>query len=462
MAEPEIKQLLDIRSAHLAKNLKLSYSNTAAGPIYAQSAAGQFLYDEKKKCYLDCINNVAHLGHSHPAVLHSCIEQLQLINTNTRYLYPSLPLYIKELLETFPGELNYSAGAVCFLVNSGSEANDLALRIARCATTSLVPELIVVDSAYHGATEACIEISPYKFHGLGGAGKPQNVHIADIPDGYRGKYKYNDRAAGEKYAELIQLIIQQQIHSKNKKLCAFICESVLSCAGQVFLPPNYLSTAYNFVRAAGGICIADEVQVGLGRLGSHFWAFETQRVVPDIVTLGKPLGNGFPLAAVICRASVAQKFNNGMEYFNSFGGSSLSCAVGLAVLRTIKQENLQENAEVVGHYLLEKLRILQGKHEIIGDVRGQGLFVGVELVRSRESLEPATAETERIVNSVRSIEVGSCSGILLGSDGRYNNVIKLKPPMCFNQANVDTLIAALDIAISQLHSTDNIKLDSKL
>ena len=324
---------------------------------------------------------------------------------------------------------------VCFFVNSGSEANDLALRMARNHTGQ--KDIIVVDGAYHGNTTANLEISPYKFNGPGGKGAEPHIHKVPMPDIYRGLYRANNDEAGKKYADHVQAAIEQ-IQQNGKNVAAFICESLLGCGGQIVLPDNYLKQAFRHVRNAGGVCIADEVQVGFGRVGTHFWGFETQHVVPDIVTLGKPIGNGHPLAAVITTPEIAESFNNGMEYFNTTGGNPVSCAVGMAVLDVIEQEKLQENALRVGTRLKTGLEKLKEKFPIIGDVRGLGLFIGVELVRNRETLKPAANEASFIIERMKE------QGILISTDGPLYNVLKIKPPLVFNDVNADFFVETLE------------------
>jgi ethanolamine-phosphate phospho-lyase len=324
---------------------------------------------------------------------------------------------------------------VCYFVCSGSEANELALRLARTHTQR--KDIIVVDVAYHGNTTSLIDISPYKNEGPGGTGAPQYVHKVPMPDVYRGEYKKDDPQAGEKYARYVEETIEK-MKNDGSGVGAFICESLLGCGGQIVLPDRYLKEAYSHIRNAGGVCIADEVQVGLGRVGTHFWGFETQDVMPDIVTMGKPIGNGHPLAAVITKPEIAASFNNGMEYFNTFGGNPVSCAIGLAVLDVIAEEGLQEHARRVGIHLMEGLRALMESHALIGDVRGLGLFVGIELVLDRQTLEPAPEQAAYIANRMRD------RGILLSTDGPFHNVLKIKPPMVFTEENADFLVGTLN------------------
>ena len=380
---------------------------------------------------------MAHVGHSHPLVVRAASEQMAILNTNTRYLHEHLLEYCERLTATLPEPLS-----VVYLVNSGSEANELALRLARAHTGG--KDVIVVDSAYHGNTSAMIDLSPYKFDGRGGRGCPSWVHKVPMPDVYRGAHHGPD--AAKLYADYV-IEAARKIADTGQSLAAFFCESALSCGGQIILPRNYLSDVYTAVRNAGGVCVADEVQTGFGRAGTHFWMFETQGVVPDIVTLGKPIGNGHPLGAVITTREIAASFANGMEYFNTFGGNPVSCAVGLAVLDVIRDEELQQNALEVGDYLKQELRELQNKHSLIGDLRGLGLFLGIEFVRDPETLEPADSEAAQIVERMKE----RC--VLLSTDGPYHNVIKIKPPMVFSKADADLLISGLDCVVKDNFST---------
>jgi 4-aminobutyrate aminotransferase-like enzyme len=263
-----------------------------------------------------------------------------------------------------------------------------------------------------------------------------------MPDTYRGPFKADDPNAGEKYAADIKRVLEE-INEAGKRVSAFICESALGCGGQIILPDGYLKEAFAQVRRAGGVCIADEVQTGLGRVGSHFWAFETQGVVPDIVTIGKPLGNGHPLAAVVTTPEIAASFDNGMEYFNTFGGNPVSCAVGLALLDVIEEEGLQENALKVGAYLKSELEALRNRHPLIGDVRGQGLFIGVELVLNRETLEPAAKQAAYVVERMKE------SSILISTDGPLHNVLKIKPPILFSSVDANALLSLLDRVMAE-------------
>jgi 4-aminobutyrate aminotransferase-like enzyme len=388
----------------------------------------QYLYDTTGRRYLDTCNNVPHVGHQHPRVVQAAQRQTGVLNTNTRYLHKNIVQFAEELLATFPPELS-----VVYFVNSGSEANELALRMAR--NWSGQKDMLAIEVGYHGNTGGTIDVSSYKFDGKGGKGAPPQTHILPMPDVYRGKFKGQD--AAKSYAQYVDNIVDK-LKSEGRNVAGFIGESILSCGGQIVLPQGYLKSVYEKVRAVGGLCIADEVQVGFGRVGSHFWGFELQGVVPDIVTMGKPIGNGHPLAAVVTTPAVAEAFTNGMEYFNTFGGNPVSCAIGREVLQVIQDENLQENALKTGGYLIAGLKDLQDKHEIIGDVRGHGFFSGFELVTNRETLEPAAAQASYFANRMRE------NGFLMSTDGPLHNVIKIKPPMCFSQENVDFLLEWTD------------------
>jgi 4-aminobutyrate aminotransferase-like enzyme/Ser/Thr protein kinase RdoA (MazF antagonist) len=422
-------ELLSARQKHLGSSLSISYQ----APLHIVCGSRQYLYDADGRRFLDCVNNVAHVGHSHPRVVRAASDQMTILNTNTRYLHELLIEYSERLTATLPEPLS-----VVYLVCSGSEANELALRLARTHTGRT--EVIVVEGAYHGNTSAMIDLSPYKFDGRGGSGCPSWVHKVSMPDVYRGAH--HGPGAGRLFADDVAQAARQISDAENG-LAAFFCESALGCGGQIILPSGYLGEAYAAVRTAGGVCVADEVQTGFGRAGTHFWMFETQGVIPDIVTLGKPIGNGHPLGAVITTPEIAASFANGMEYFNTFGGNPVSCAAGLAVLDVIRDEELQQNAFEVGEYLKNGLRRLQNRHSLIGDVRGLGLFLGVELVRNRESLEPAGSEAAHLVERMKE------RGILLSTDGPLHNVIKIKPPLVFSQADADVLLSGLEAILSE-------------
>jgi 4-aminobutyrate aminotransferase-like enzyme/Ser/Thr protein kinase RdoA (MazF antagonist) len=391
--------LLERRRRHLGPSLSISYRE----PLHIIRGWRQNLYDSGGRAYLDCVNNVAHVGHCHPRVVRAAAGQMARLNTNTRYLDGNLVAYIERLTATLPPPLS-----VVYLVCSGSEANELALRLARAHTGR--ESVVVVETAYHGNTNALIDLSPYKFNGPGGLGRSPHVTVLPMPG---------------------------QPFTLPTDPAAFFCESALSCAGQVILPEGYLRGVYAAIRASGGVCIADEVQTGFGRAGSHFWMFETQGVVPDIVTLGKPIGNGHPMGAVITTPEIAASFANGMEYFNTFGGNPVSCAVGLAVLDVIRDEGLQENARVTGTYLTDGLRDLQRRHDAIRGVRGLGLFLGFDLPDERFATE--------LVNRMKD------RGVLLSTDGPRHDVIKIKPPIVFSRSDADLLLQRLDRVLAELH-----------
>jgi 4-aminobutyrate aminotransferase-like enzyme/Ser/Thr protein kinase RdoA (MazF antagonist) len=425
--------LVNTRRKHLGKSLSISYE----APLYMLRGMGVYLIDAEGQRYLDTVNNVAHVGHEHPRVVAAGQRQMGLLNTNTRYVHHKITELAAALLETFPEPLT-----VVHFVNSGSEANELALRMARAATGQ--KDIIAVERGYHGNTQACIDISSYKFDGKGGQGCPEHTHIVPLPDAFRGRYQGPE--CGDRYAEHVLEQIAK-IQDLGGEPAAFICESIISCGGQIELPQGYLNRAFESVRQAGGVCISDEVQVGCGRVGSHFWGFQIHDVVPDIVTIGKPLGNGHPLAAVICTGDVAEAFANGMEYFNTFGGNPVSCAIGLEVLDVIREENLQQHALEVGNYLKKGLQELQTKHSIIADIRGQGLFLGFELTDAEK--KPLTRKAGYLANRMRDL------GVLKSSDVKDNNVLKIKPPMVFSRENADALLMRLDQVCSETLMQDD-------
>jgi 4-aminobutyrate aminotransferase-like enzyme/Ser/Thr protein kinase RdoA (MazF antagonist) len=420
------EDIMEARQDHIGKSLSVSYGQ----PLKIQRGHMQYLYDEAGRAYLDAVNNVPHVGHSHPRVVRAGQRQMAVLNTNTRYLHDQLVKYAERLCATMPDPLS-----VCFFVNSGSEANDLALRLARNFTGR--NDTLILDGAYHGNLSSLIDISPYKFDSSGGLGPPAHVHTLPMPDPYRGVYKGYGEDTGIRYGSHVREKIEE-LAAQERGICAFIAESLLGCGGQIVLPEGYFTEAFTHVRAAGGVCITDEVQVGFGRVGTHFWGFETQEVIPDIVTLGKPIGNGHPLGAVITTPAIADAFANGMEYFNTFGGNPVSCAIGLEVLSVIQEENLQEHARQVGDHLMDGLRHLMEAYPIIGDVRGLGLYIGAEMVLDRDTLEPAGDQASYVANRMKD------HGVLISTDGPLHNVLKIKPPLVFNQENADYLLTCLD------------------
>ena len=429
--EPGFLETLAARQARLGRNLSVSYQH----PLKIVRGWMQYLYDETGRAYLDVYNNVPLVGHSHPRVVQAAQAQLALLNTNTRYLHDNVNRYAERLTELLPDPLR-----VCFFVNSGSEANELALRLARTHTAK--EDVIVLEHAYHGHTSTLIDISPYKFNGPGGSGKKPWVHVAPLADDFRGRYRREDKQAGAKYARDVEEILERA-RAEGRGVAAYIAETLPSVGGQIVFPPDYLAEVYRHLRRADAVCIADEVQVGFGRLGTHFWGFETQGVVPDIVVLGKPIGNAFPLAAVVTTPEIANSFNNGMEFFSTFGGNPVACAAGLAVLDVLEEENLRQHALRLGAHLIEGLKSLQVRHALIGDIRGSGLFLGIDFVLDRETREPAPLQASYVINRLR-----DC-GILTGTDGPHHNVIKLRPPLVFSAADAELFVKSLDAILHE-------------
>jgi len=449
-------EILAVRKRYLGPNLSISYE----APLKIVRGYRQFLFDEEGQVYLDCVNNVPNVGHSHHRVVEAGRRQMGILNTNTRYLHDLLVEYAEALVALLPDPLSK-----VYFVNSGSEANELALRMARAHTHR--KDVLVVDGAYHGNTSALVDLSPYKFDGPGGEGPKPWVHKVPMPDPYRGRFRafaegefvaglpvagpssreesresgaepeyMPAEEVGPRYAGEVKKALSL-LRAEGKAPAAFFCESMLGCGGQIVLPEGYMAEAFELVRKAGGVCVADEVQVGFGRAGSHFWAFQSQGVVPDIVTLGKPMGNGHPIGAVITTPEIAGSFLTGMEYFNTYGGNPVSCAVGLAVLDVIREEGLQENARAVGEHLVEGLRGLKERFPLIGDVRGLGLYIGVELVKDPKKRTPAAVEANRVKERLREHR------ILLSTDGPQENVLKIKPPLVFTLSDADHLFRTL-------------------
>ena len=431
------------REQVLSPNLSLSYET----PIHIVRGKGSYLFDVLGRSYLDCVNNVAHVGHEHPHVVGTGQKQMGVLNTNSRYLHGGIIEYAERLSKLFPEPLS-----VCLFVNSGSEANELALRMARTYTGGT--GIAVLEGGYHGNTQGLIDVSHYKFTGSGGHAPPSWTRTALVPDEFRGRYRRDDPSRATLYAADVGEALRH-LDSEGHHPAAFLSESLLSCAGQIEPPQGYLTAAYEHARAAGALCIADEIQVGFGRLGSHMWGFETQGALPDIVTLGKPMGNGHPIGAVVTTREIAEAFDNGMEFFSSFGGNPVSTAIALAVLDILKDEKLQANATTVGTALKTGLDTLMQSHGCIGDVRGRGLFLGIEFVNSREALTPAPEIAHYVVEHLKK------RGILLGSDGPDHNVIKIKPPMSFSGSDADRVINELDQVLAHDFVHDSSLVQSK-
>ncbi len=424
-------ELAAARRRVLGSNLGLSYEE----PLHVVRGAAQYLFDEHGWASLDGVNNVCHVGHCHPGTVAAGAKQMATLNTNTRYLHDNVLRLAERLLAKLPDHLQ-----VCFFVCSGSEANELALRLARKATGRR--DVLVLDHAYHGNTTSLVELSPYKFDGPGGSGRAPWVHVTACPDPYR------DAAGvgGPAFAEHHVRAALERAAAGGAGIAALFAESLPGCAGQVVPPPGYLARAFELVREAGGVAVADEVQCGFGRVGPSFWAFAEQGALPDIVTLGKPMGNGHPVGAVVTTRAIADAFADGMEYFNTFGGNPVSCAVALAVLDALSAEGLPEHAARTGAGLLELLAALADRHPTIGDVRGLGLYVGVELVADRRAKTPATDLAASVVEHCRR------AGVLLSRDGPRRNVLKIKPPLPFDAIDARLLVAALDRALTELGS----------
>ena len=416
--------LTDLRDSYISPSFSLSYSS----PIHIVRGKGQYLYDSEGIKYLDGVNNIQHVGHSHPKVIKAANDQFKLLNTNTRYLDETILNYARSLAKKLPKQLNKF-----FFTNSGSESNDLALRLARKYTNS--SETIVLDGAYHGHLTSLIDISPYKYNGPGGDGPPDYVHSVPMPDPFRGKYRGPE--SGPLYFKELNNVLKK-LKLDQKSIPSFISESVMGCGGQIFPPIDFLKASYDAIKNGGGLCIADEVQIGFGRLGKCFWGFELQRLKPDIVTLGKSIGNGHPLSLVVTNDEIAERFHSGMEYFNSFGGNPVSCAIGHSVLKIIDEEGLQQNAFKVGSKLIKMLNDLKSKYGLIGDVRGEGLFIGVEIIEDNQSLIPSGSVAKYLVEQMKE------NGILLSTDGPDRNVIKIKPPMVFNDEDALFLVETFD------------------
>ena len=432
----EVDKQLEKQQQNRAQHFPASLYTHYEEPLYLTRGSLQYLHTADGKSYLDCVNNVCQWGHAHPYIVRALQQQASRLNTNSRYIYDVMTEYAERLTATMPDPLN-----VCFFVNSGSEANDLALRLARTYTGQ--QDVIVIDKAYHGNSTTCTEISPHRIDRPGKPGLPDHVHKVITPDTFRGPYKRDDKAAGKKYGDDVKRILDQ-LSQDDKGPAAFIAESLIGTGGQVVLPAGYLQTVYQHVREQGGLCIADEVQVGFGRIGSHTWCFESQQVVPDIVTMGKPMGNGHPMAAVVTTAEIAAAFDGGVTYFNTFGGNPVSCAVGLAVLDVLEQENLKHNVVTLSEQLLDGLHRLKQRFACVGDITGLGLYLGVELVIDRTSLAPATAMAAVFVERMKAL------GILLNSNGYDNNIIKIKPPLIINSRDIDRLLQSFEQVLLEL------------
>ena len=428
---PAVEQVEALRRRYLSPALLTYYQR----PIMLVEGFMQYLYDETGRRYLDGFGGIVtvSVGHSHPYVIQKVKEQLEVLqHTTTIYYHPTIAEYGKMLADKMPGDLS-----VCYFVNSGSEANDLALLMARLYTGNY--DVIALRNAYHGGSASTMGLtahSTWKYnypHSFG-------VHHAIAADPYRGPWGLDDPEAGRKYAADIHNLI---VHATPGKVAGFFAEAIQGVGGSVVYPAGYLKQAYEHIRAAGGLCICDEVQTGFGRTGQAFWGFESQDVLPDIVTMAKGIGNGAPLAAVVTTPDIARTLAERI-HFNTFGGNPVSCAFGKAVLEVIEADNLQHNSLTVGGYMLDGFNTLMAKHDIIGDVRGQGLMTGIELVTDRASKKPATAQCLQVWERAKEL------GLLIGKGGFFGNVLRIKPPMCLTRADVDFMIDVLDVAFGEL------------
>ncbi|MDG1997393.1 MAG: aminotransferase class III-fold pyridoxal phosphate-dependent enzyme [Emcibacteraceae bacterium] len=428
-----VDDMLVARKQVLAPSLSVAYNKH----IHMVRGIGPYLYDNTGRAFLDCVNNISHVGHCNPHVVNAIQTQAAQLNTNSRYLYEGINKLAARIIDTMPDPLS-----VMFFVNSGSEANELALRLARHYTDRKTT--VAVDWGYHGNTNATVAISAYKFNRKGGRGCPPETRLAEFPDPYQGRFNDYSEESGKAYAASIDTQIADLIDKTGEGPAAFIAESIAGVGGQVVYPDGYLKAAYEKIRSSGGLCIADEVQTGFGRIGEEMWAYQTQGVVPDIVSFGKPFGNGHPMAAVVTTREIADKFANGMEYFNSFGGNPVSCAIGMAVLDVVQGEGLQEKALITGNYIMDGMRDMMDRHPLIGQVRGKGMFFGAELVKDRDTKERASEEASAIVQFLRE------DAVLFSTDGPYDNVLKGKPPMVFGLPEADIFLSKLDKAFVRL------------
>ena len=417
VAPPEEAHYQQRRQRLFSPALSLSYQR----PIIMERSAFQYMHASDGTTFLDAYNNIMLVGHSHPHVVERGCAAMRRLNTNTRYHYEALPAYAEKLLERFPPELSR-----VFFVNSGSAATDLALRLSRWYTGHKM--VAALQYGYHGNTVAGLAVSHYKHRE--GAHYPDTL-VCPLPKVFGSGYP-DDGRAGRFFSDQLQASLERA----GAPLAAFIAEPIVGCGGQVPLPKGYLEPVYKAVRARGGVCISDEVQVGFVRLGQHFWGFEMQGVTPDIVVLGKPMGNGHPMGAVVCTAPIAEAFGKGPEFFSSFGGNPVSCAIGLAVLEVLEREDLPRHAAGVGQYLIEGLRDLQGRYPHLSDVRGSGLFLGAELTDAQG--RPANAWAQALKNALREQHV------LIGTDGPHDNVLKIKPPLPFNADNCNELLTKIE------------------
>ncbi len=425
-AGADTASLVARRHRVLGARLELSY----ARPLHVVRGEGVWLHEADGSRCLDAYNNVPHVGHSHPRVAEAVARQVALLNTNTRYLYDIVLDYAERLVATLPAHLS-----ACVLVNSGSEANDVAWRIAK--TVSGRDGALVMRHAYHGITDAIDALAPYD---KADDAIAAHVRTLGAPDRYRGRHRGADADIASRYAAEADAAIDS-LRDSGHGIAAFMVDPGLCSEGMLQAPDGYLSSVAARVHGAGGLVIADEVQSGFGRMGDAFWGHLGHAMEADMVTMGKPIANGIPLGAIVMRPQLLAAFTERVDFFSTFGGNPVACAAGAAVLSVTADEGLQANARATGAYLLRGLRELMGRHALIGDVRGRGLMIGVELVRDRDTLEPAAAERIAVMNALRE------HGVLVGADGPNGNVLKIRPPMPFGRMHADRLLETLDAVL---------------
>ncbi len=429
---PSKADVRGMRSAHLASAILTYYRD----PVMIVEGKMQYLYDETGRRYLDGFAGIVtvSVGHCHPKVIERVHEQNSLLqHTTTIYLHPNIARFAEMIADAMPAG---SGLDTCYFTNSGSEANDLACMMAKLHTGA--NDIIALRNAYHGMSPTAMGLTAlhtWKFPVLQGVG----VHHALNPDRFRGPYGYDDPDAGAKYAADVRDLIRS---STPGKVAAFIAESIQGVGGAVELPPGYLKDVYAAVHDAGGVCIADEVQTGFGRTGEHFWGFENHGVTPDIVTMAKGIGNGAPIGCVITRKEIAEPLAQRL-HFNTFGGNPVSMAQGIATLEVMREMDVQKRSKEIGGFLKAGLESLKNKHDLVGDVRGMGLMLGVELVKDRSTKEPASAETSDVMEHCKDM------GLLIGKGGLYGNVLRIKPPMCLTKDDCTFMCGVLDEALAR-------------
>ena len=426
--EDDADILLDRRHQLMGNRAPLFFKR----PIHVERGSGPWLYDVQGNAYLDAYNNVPVVGHCHPHVVKAVSHQIAALNLNTRYIYQNILDYAERITALLPDHLS-----ACFFVNSGSEANDIAWQMSKFITGEL--GALVMENAYHGITEAIEALSPYEL----GSKLAPHVQTLISPDPYRCPHQDKNDDPAVRYAADTDRAIADMAKSGHKP-AAFMIDASFISNGIPDVPAGYLSRVVEKVRNAGGLIIADEIQAGFGRLGTDMWGCNVHGFKPDFVTLGKPVANGYPLGVVITSPDILNAYINETELFSSFGGNPVACAAGMAVLDVIENENLMANAFNTGNYLKDGICALTAGHPLIGDVRGRGLIIGIELVKDRESKEPATEETDRMLDLMKD------NGVLVGNEGPYGNVIKIRPPLIFREAHADILIKSLDRSLKSL------------